>query len=71
MLTRCDKLIYRMHLSAKFSPFLGGRLADKLINTVVEKYNVTSTLEHHGKSLTSRLNLPKSERAGAKPAKGV
>lgn len=51
----------RMTLSASYSAFLGYRIADKIINTVVEKYNITSTLEHHGKSLTSRLQLPKSD----------
>jgi hypothetical protein len=52
-----------MHLSSKISKYLGYRFADKLISTVQDKYHIVSTLEHSGKSLTSRLTLPDSDVA--------
>eukprot|EP01127_Copromyxa_protea_P022870 TRINITY_DN8424_c0_g1_i1.p1 TRINITY_DN8424_c0_g1~~TRINITY_DN8424_c0_g1_i1.p1 ORF type:complete len:1647 (-),score=337.25 TRINITY_DN8424_c0_g1_i1:33-4793(-) len=56
------KGILRMALSAMFSAYLNNRFVDKLITDVVEKYRITSTLEHNGKILTYRLTVPSDEQ---------
>lgn len=61
--------ILRMNLAAKYSPFLGSHYVDRLITHIVEKYNIKSTWEHSGKSLTSRLHLPNASDANLLPAK--